>query len=151
MRERHGLGLSYIVLVRITPARAGKTIEAILVIVKAEDHPRSCGKDASDMSRTILTMGSPPLVRERLTSASIRQSSVRITPARAGKTDDDSTEVTDYEDHPRSCGKDSLAFIRLFGNWGSPPLVRERHIPCPCTFTAAGIPPARAGKTQCRF
>ena len=90
----------------ITPARAGKTIEAILVIVKAEDHPRSCGKDASDMSRTILTMGSPPLVRERPAGTAQTESGSGITPARAGKTHICINQAVQRQDHPRSCGKD---------------------------------------------
>ena len=51
---------------RITPARAGKTILIHRSYLPHQDHPRSCGKDATSHSRNPLLGESPPLVRERL-------------------------------------------------------------------------------------
>ena len=71
---------------RITPARAGKTVPALITDHDAEDHPRSCGKDGFLLCLQDLLIGSPPLVRERPCVANFVQSHPGITPARAGKT-----------------------------------------------------------------
>ena len=72
------------------------------------------------------TLGSPPLVRERLYTLLKGYTGDGITPARAGKTFQVGHLYTADEDHPRSCGKDFIPAISgcVFG--GSPPLVRER-------------------------
>ena len=70
----------------ITPARAGKTAMAGLPVQAAGNHPRSCGKDHFPQLLTTHMLGSPPLVRERLTKDSNGNDKFRITPARAGKT-----------------------------------------------------------------
>ena len=133
--------------VGITPARAGKTIEAILVIVKAEDHPRSCGKDSHLHQSGSPASGSPPLVRERPTMTPLKLRTTRITPARAGKTPLPSYACLAIGDHPRSCGKDLSASNSLGNSTGSPPLVRERLRIRAGPETPPWITPARAGKT----
>ena len=50
-------------------------------------------------------------------------------------------------DHPRSCGKDTLAAVMATIMLGSPPLVRERHDSTKAKSYSARITPARAGKT----
>ena len=55
------------------------------------------------------------------------------------------------EDHPRSCGKDSISDIVTRVGPGSPPLVRERHIARQRKRKLGGITPARAGKTFNKF
>ena len=73
-------------MLRITPARAGKTTYFFGYSYLYQDHPRSCGKDPLVASGSGLVLGSPPLVRERHDAlADIRQGH-GITPARAGKT-----------------------------------------------------------------
>ena len=49
---------------RITPAYAGRTKEWRLKYEKAEDHPRLCGKDFTDLAIPANAPGSPPLMRE---------------------------------------------------------------------------------------
>ena len=71
---------------RITPARAGKTMLLDVVNTKIKDHPRSCGKDSRAASPPSATPGSPPLVRERLPGDFLTLVRIGITPARAGKT-----------------------------------------------------------------
>ena len=70
----------------ITPARAGKTDEIEIRQAAEKDHPRSCGKDSTLHAVLQPSLGSPPLVRERLHAPMYAYHSARITPARAGKT-----------------------------------------------------------------
>ena len=78
---------------RITPARAGKTSHKSLSQSATGDHPRSCGKDLQRSIHRPYFSGSPPLVRERPSTAF---SMIGIT-----------------WDHPRSCGKDSNGSLYL--------------------------------------
>ena len=91
---------------RITPARAGKTMNSRYVFGQRRDHPRSCGKDFAVTYRMKHKTGSPPLVRERLGPAFHTTIIHRITPARAGKTRSQPSCLCRSRDHPRSCGKD---------------------------------------------
>ena len=111
---------------RITPARAGKTDQDTGYAIPERDHPRSCGKDPMRCDSDGLSLGSPPLVRERHAKKLSVRSSSGITPARAGKTQMLLNSAALYEDHPRSCGKDNQAYEIIHEIGGSPPLVRER-------------------------
>ena len=91
--------------------------------------------------------GSPPLVRERLRCQKATGKTVRITPARAGKTQPVTIWMNWGQDHPRSCGKDNGFEITYLTYLGSPPLVRERPIHSNGAAQAYRITPARAGKT----
>ena len=95
-----------------------------------------------------LSLGSPPLVRERHAKKLSVRSSSGITPARAGKTQMLLNSAALYEDHPRSCGKDNQAYEIIHEIGGSPPLVRERRIGQPVLTSLCRITPARAGKTS---
>ena len=137
--------------VRITPARAGKTERNMFDFDLQRDHPRSCGKDLPDDARISTIGGSPPLVRERPDLPGKLPFSLRITPARAGKTNDSMPPVPKSEDHPRSCGKDSSSRKATECMSGSPPLVRERPQAKAAEQNARRITPARAGKTSPPF
>ncbi len=72
----------------------------------------------------------------------------RITPAHAGKSNNDKTLGILYEDHPRSCGEKTKNFSNRFPVSGSPPLMRgketqEKHSP-----RHQRITPAHAGKSK---
>ena len=112
----------------ITPARAGKTPGPALCLGDAQDHPRSCGKDAKNLPSDVDRVGSPPLVRERRRLAQLYLDQTGITPARAGKTNLGYDYGGFMGDHPRSCGKDLLLSHSRLVLPGSPPLVRERLI-----------------------
>ena len=107
VRERRVVNLIPTRNVRITPARAGKTVFIDNFYLLSQDHPRSCGKDLSAYIYDAYMAGSPPLVRERQLSPLDLLSDEGITPARAGKTNNISPGIAVYWDHPRSCGKDS--------------------------------------------
>ena len=149
MRERPRPFSDSIFLLRITPARAGKTYRPNLEGAEVEDHPRSCGKDHLIRYLQVIHLGSPPLVRERLKKRPERDRNRRITPARAGKTRLFRCHSKSIQDHPRSCGKDMECGYYLARKVGSPPLVRERPRPFGLTDFELGITPARAGKTSC--
>ena len=73
-------------MVRITPAYAGKTLIAVLVLHATQDHPRLRGKDAATTVPLVFDLGSPPLTRERRDVSEIGDYKIGITPAYAGKT-----------------------------------------------------------------
>ena len=106
VRERLNVTIFRDADLRITPARAGKTILIRPAATDSRDHPRSCGKDFCRYFPESVGPGSPPLVRERLATGIAKDSTTRITPARAGKTDLEADAGHGTEDHPRSCGKD---------------------------------------------
>ena len=147
MRERQNKYLSVLSAFGITPARAGKTWCPGLRIEHLWDHPRSCGKDRIHITPMAYMLGSPPLVRERPTTASMSTKPTGITPARAGKTLVKASRSYSDEDHPRSCGKDETVNGYLLGFGGSPPLVRERPLSARILCRHSRITPARAGKT----
>ena len=129
VRERPRQQLDDVADSRITPARAGKTTANGECLKKTWDHPRSCGKDTIIAQTTAKGQGSPPLVRERLSPDKDACVSIRITPARAGKTVPPFVSSVSVWDHPRSCGKDSPLSGTASLHAGSPPLVRERRRP----------------------
>ena len=148
MRERHATISVCVVGNGITPARAGKTATWTARHEKSQDHPRSCGKDMPAHSLLLKAVGSPPLVRERPGDGVFFPASIRITPARAGKTGVKNRWSYSIQDHPRSCGKDVYANSFSWAHTGSPPLVRERLKIAVYSLKGGGITPARAGKTD---
>ena len=74
------------IMLRITPADAGKTRHGFIVGVFFQDHPRGCGENSVVNMRTDKPIGSPPRMRGKLSADILIQPCVRITPADAGKT-----------------------------------------------------------------
>ena len=72
---------------RITPAYAGKRVALHLHIGFRRDHPRLCGEkpDWDGLDKT--AQGSPPPMRGKDMNKSKIDSSIRITPAYAGKSE----------------------------------------------------------------
>ena len=135
-------------LIRITPARAGKTSTSAKKPLTIQDHPRSCGKDIPMRTTKMAMLGSPPLVRERPRPPAGSAAQPGITPARAGKTALFEHGIDQCRDHPRSCGKDGNREQLLGTLQGSPPLVRERPWQPVSLRRSFRITPARAGKTH---
>ena len=72
-------------VIRITPAYAGKSRPYIFITSASRDHPRLCGeKFVSVLSKTGLS-GSPPPMRGKVLGASVHSLRQGITPAYAGK------------------------------------------------------------------
>ena len=135
----------------ITPAGAGKTWIERTGETLLEDHPRRCGENANYRYAYRRGGGSPPQVRGKPASSTMRFALARITPAGAGKTIYCCTRQAVTADHPRRCGENKHTGRRRIERLGSPPQVRGKlshrhHIPC-----NSGITPAGAGKTQWRL
>ena len=73
-------------VVRITPARAGKTPLPELPAGLRRDHPRVCGENLKRAVAIRECAGSPPRVRGKRVEAIEYARGERITPACAGKT-----------------------------------------------------------------
>ena len=95
----------------------------------------------------LLSVGSPPRVREKRATRLSHSSFFRITPACAGKTKGVYHLPTDHRDHPRVCGKNFSLCYQHTGLVGSPPRVREKQFCIVQDLTSSGITPACAGKT----
>ena len=72
--------------IRITPADAGKTPTDTAGSIVNRDHPRGCGENVEDGKWGRKSQGSPPRMRGKLLMSGCRLTTVRITPADAGKT-----------------------------------------------------------------
>ena len=148
VRERLSLSSTLWNLLRITPARAGKTCSTSIRPCCRRDHPRSCGKDAVVERRGSHRQGSPPLVRERRPHVVDYRIVRGITPARAGKTSPLRSLRRCIRDHPRSCGKDASSNNLFHTEWGSPPLVRERPMAIAEPASFFGDHPRSCGKDE---
>ena len=112
-----------------------------------QDHPRVCGKDAIVFAVASAILGSPPRVREGLSKNFLISRSLRITPARAGRTSVFIKIQTLTKDHPRSRGKDKVLEWADSHDLGSPPRAREGPISSCLQRIISGITPACAGRT----
>ena len=100
------------------------------------------------MSSTVFrTPGSSPRVRGKLIHALALLVEAGLIPARAGKTDSQKGETSCSRAHPRACGENMGEQIRRLGLDGSSPRVRGKRGPGRDPRLAAGLIPARAGKT----
>ncbi len=147
VRERLLLFFRHFYHYRITPACAGTTPPRQDHAKSPQDHPRLCGNDAPVLSVFSSSVGSPPLVRERLSNRKDSQGRWRITPACAGTTDLPIIGHMPVRDHPRLCGNDISCVQTEPLNGGSPPLVRERLSLLLAKAKSSGITPACAGTT----
>ena len=108
MRGKHLPSGTALLLNRITPAYAGKTMCFRLSVLLRADHPRVCGENVDFKYARGGAYGSPPRMRGKLilplTFGGIR----RITPAYAGKTISVSPFAPAATDHPRVCGENHV-------------------------------------------
>ena len=132
---------------RITPARAGKTVPARVIAIGLKDHPRACGENPGIRFPIRWILGSPPRVRGKQAREQSFAVSSGITPARAGKTDEVARLWAQNEDHPRACGENLRPFRYIYSTTGSPPRVRGKPAQRWYEPVRRGITPARAGKT----
>ena len=116
-----------LLLIRITPAYAGKSIFNIVDNFGTQDHPRLCGEK---FSRKM-----PECYEER------------ITPAYAGKRTILFTVSNPNRDHPRLCGEKAFRFKFKMPLIGSPPPMRGKAKNTSPRFNCDRITPAYAGKS----
>ena len=85
VRGKAGLSHGCLVLVGITPARAGKSFQEHGYVIGVWDHPRMCGEKLLICANGGLNPGSPPHVRGKVEPQTVKLFAVGITPACAGK------------------------------------------------------------------
>ena len=93
--------------IRITPAYAGKSEKYMNQVPKLQDHPRLCGEKLVDGQTYEDHKGSPPPMRGKVTDFANACKFEGITPAYAGKRQDNERLTSGNEDHPRLCGEKS--------------------------------------------
>ena len=144
-RVRHlpGGGL----MLRITPACAGKRQMSTFFADMERDHPRMCGEEPGASELRHKKRGSPPHVRGRGPGGRGRPRARGITPARAGKRAGARLSRPIWRDHPRACGEEMAVRPIDAVQVGSPPRMRGRAPPLGFRFGRAGITPAYAGKS----
>ena len=85
MRGKVILVCNLVLVFRITPAYAGKSIMSCSFSGFVEDHPRLCGEKSQTMPRDFAEKGSPPPMRGKDGFEYFNVKQIRITPAYAGK------------------------------------------------------------------
>ena len=135
---------------RLIPARAGKTRSTPTDPWSCQAHPRAGGENYERKTGQPITAGSSPRGRGKPDEGTLCVVSVRLIPARAGKTSGGRTIPGVPGSHPRA-GGENTAMQSLNGSIpGSSPRGRgKRHFIC--VGQAVGrLIPARAGKTRCQ-
>ncbi len=134
----------------LIPARAGRTPCWYTVTTRESAHPRSCGADPSQTGLRVAARGSSPLVRGGLSTPFPWWVPRGLIPARAGRTRRHPPRDHTRSAHPRSCGADVVDDLGRRGVQGSSPLVRGGPPEALDHRAAAGLIPARAGRTTQR-
>ena len=135
----------------ITPAYAGKRSSTFRRCRRTRDHPRVCGEKKCPKAWCIGQQGSPPHMRGKGVAAERSTPDNRITPAYAGKSDDEAMLRCAVRDHPRICGEKAETDAACALCWGSPPHMRGKVFLCALCVDFAGITPAYAGKRKKEF
>ena len=85
MRGKVSVLILLMMLLRITPAYAGKSCIKYTTSLSRKDHPRLCGEKLSPKQDQCCAGGSPPPMRGKVHNHPEERKRVRITPAYAGK------------------------------------------------------------------
>ena len=93
-------------------------------------------------------MGSSPLTRGKLTTASDRPSRAGLIPAHAGKTTAVRQCLQNAGAHPRSRGENPELAQPSTASAGSSPLTRGKRVAASAACVSDGLIPAHAGKTR---
>ena len=132
---------------RLTPARAGNTRAPQPRVPEMTAHPRSRGEHVSCELSGDMRTGSPPLARGTHSTRRGAVRGLRLTPARAGNTEEAAQQVMDLLAHPRSRGEHWCrpSFVPCLA--GSPPLARGTPVGGEYRCYISRLTPARAGNT----
>ena len=148
MRGKAQIALISMIISRITPAYAGKSVEKYASNPKERDHPRLCGEKFSNCSSLRDVTGSPPPMRGKVSRAASGWFRSRITPAYAGKSQSAASQYRIYRDHPRLCGEKRCRSWTTTKTWGSPPPMRGKDQRRNPAERVRRITPAYAGKRE---
>ena len=139
--------VTFLVLGRIIPARAGFTPAPTTRRPALWDHPRSRGVYCPTRRFRLSGRGSSPLARGLLLATKTSALTAWIIPARAGFTGESARGTESHQDHPRSRGVYSVTPKDEAFKLGSSPLARGLPAIMPPPPTIIRIIPARAGFT----
>ena len=132
---------------RIIPALAGNTAPTLPGSPTAQDHPRSRGEYRADVLAVSQHWGSSPLSRGIPRRVFLDIGAVRIIPALAGNTTEQTRKFSCTVDHPRSRGEYQFTSSRYYSPLGSSPLSRGIPMRQYLIVFEGGIIPALAGNT----
>ena len=148
MRGKASSAPQWALISGITPAYAGKSLRERNTFVQPQDHPRLCGEKIMPMQIFRMDIGSPPPMRGKDAGFSFFVDTVRITPAYAGKRNENEKLRSVKQDHPRLCGEKGTLGIFIPGSLGSPPPMRGKDAAVLAAGDTPRITPAYAGKSQ---
>ena len=109
--------------------------------------PACAGKSGDVYNSLPIPQGSPPPVRGKAESDSMKNLKSRITPACAGKRSGLNDRSRLYVDHPRLCGEKPSKISQGLCKAGSPPPVRGKVLMMSPLPFMERITPACAGKS----
>ena len=132
----------------ITPAWAGKSMQAALRSSSAGDHPRMGGEKCKPAQRTAPHQGSPPHGRGKAAGAPVGRLAVGITPAWAGKRSTPPHGGWCRHNHPRMGGEKMPFALVTAPESGSPPHGRGKVNTVTNSVPSVRITPAWAGKSD---
>ncbi len=133
--------------VRFTPAPAGNTGHAKVILEHVRVHPRACGEYALSPNRLNSSAGSPPRLRGIRGHRAVTVQPQRFTPAPAGNTSVRISGLLLMAVHPRACGEYRADRGERRDHIGSPPRLRGIRSSARFTVTTKGFTPAPAGNT----
>ena len=111
----------------LIPAHAGKTSSTSNEFLTRRAHPRSRGENDDPQAWEDYDVGSSPLTRGKLDAACAGNIEARLIPAHAGKTRNESAQLTKVRAHPRSRGENIGGHIDEAAARGSSPLTRGKR------------------------
>ena len=97
------------------------------MINEKTDHPRGCGENYAEAIDDAIAIGSPPRMRGKRVFCPFTLTSIRITPADAGKTKRNLNVFQRRQDHPRGCGENRVVVAYRATPMGSPPRMRGKQ------------------------
>ena len=133
----------------IIPALAGNTVDGVLRLGTAGDHPRACGEHCDRQRVAARDAGSSPRLRGTRASHEHQRFRRGIIPALAGNTRCGRRSRTPSWDHPRACGEHSGDNTNRIELIGSSPRLRGTPVSISLMRPPPGIIPALAGNTRC--
>ena len=134
----------------LIPAHAGKTSSPGVPCCASWAHPHSRGENIITGIIGVLSEGSSPLTRGKLSCCLPVLPVHGLIPAHAGKTSPTCNATPTTWDHPRSRGENRSCCSRGRAMSGSSPLTRGKRSGLGGGADRAGIIPAHAGKTRLR-
>ena len=146
-RGKGGLVCVLSVVIRITPAWAGKSSLWCAHRRVQRDHPRVGGEKRSLLPIIVGMEGSPPRGRGKGVTKKQTKKRGRITPAWAGKSWRKHQRQNCTKDHPRVGGEKEAREYPKEEVWGSPPRGRGKGNNQPAQTSICRITPAWAGKS----